>query len=443
MDNIHHLVRQALRRLHGRRFLYIGSRSLGIALSIAALAILARKIWAVPIAGVEWSVGWLAGSVVAAISWTLVWLFWTREESLDAALEIDRRFQLKERVSSCLALTAAERETEMGQSLIADTARRIGTLELSSQFSWAPGRRALSLPLMTGLIAISVAAFLPDAKGTKKLANTPSAKKTTQVKRSTDKFRQELARQQQLAADLGLKDANDLFKKLESDLEKTTPEKATADRRESLMRLNDMAQAIKKRRDELGGRDQIRQALQQLNAGSPQQQSPLAKALKSGDYSSAIKELARLRQELERSDLSAAEKEQLSQQLSNLQRQLNELAENHQQAKNELQRQIEKQVAAGNGAAATDLQRQLDQLMQQDRTHDRLSQLAQQLGECARGLKEGGSQTGKGGESLAEAARLLEQAELEQRELDMLTETLGKITDAKQAMHCKSCEGYG
>ena len=66
---------------------------------------------------------------------------------IDAAIEIDRRFGLKERVSSTLALTAAERETEIGQALIADAKRRIKKIEIADQFRVAPGGQIL-LPLI-------------------------------------------------------------------------------------------------------------------------------------------------------------------------------------------------------------------------------------------------------------------------------------------------------
>ena len=57
-----------------------------------------------------------ATGVAAAAVWTIV----SRRTALDAAIEIDRRFELRERVASSISLSETEQHTHAGQALVKD-----------------------------------------------------------------------------------------------------------------------------------------------------------------------------------------------------------------------------------------------------------------------------------------------------------------------------------
>src|SRR5262245_63461726 len=56
----------------------------------------------------------LAGLVAALVAWL------RRPSRLEAALSLDRSFHLSERLTTCLSLSKAERESPAGQALLAD-----------------------------------------------------------------------------------------------------------------------------------------------------------------------------------------------------------------------------------------------------------------------------------------------------------------------------------
>ena len=67
---------------------------------------------------------------LAAVAWTHL----RRADAMEAAIEIDRRYGLRERVSSTYALRPEERETEIGQALVRDAQNRVERIEVREHF---------------------------------------------------------------------------------------------------------------------------------------------------------------------------------------------------------------------------------------------------------------------------------------------------------------------
>ena len=80
-------------------------------LLVAAIAIGVQKKWLAGVDGWQWAVAWIGGAVAVGLLVAMVWTWFVRMRDLEAAIEIDRRFGLKERVSSSLALTTEELDT--------------------------------------------------------------------------------------------------------------------------------------------------------------------------------------------------------------------------------------------------------------------------------------------------------------------------------------------
>src|SRR5262249_61975449 len=60
-----------------------------------------------------------------------------RPTAVAAALSLDAKFGLKERITTSLGLTAAERESSAGVALLADVEEHIGKLEVGSRYPFA------------------------------------------------------------------------------------------------------------------------------------------------------------------------------------------------------------------------------------------------------------------------------------------------------------------
>ena len=102
MDTLQRQVRRARRRLAAERFLDVLGWCWFAALLAALVLIAADKFWPLGVEAWAWAAGALGLGLLAAVVWTLL----VRGSLLEAAIEIDRRFALKERVSSALSADA-------------------------------------------------------------------------------------------------------------------------------------------------------------------------------------------------------------------------------------------------------------------------------------------------------------------------------------------------
>ncbi len=435
MSALRRQVRHAYRRLLIQRFLaalgWCWFASLLAALGMAVV----ERFWPLGVG----EVAWLAGGTGLGVASALIWTFATRRDMLDAAIEIDRRFALKERVSSTLGLNAAELETEAGRALLADAMRQLDRIHVDDQFRVTLARSSW-LPLAPGLAVFAMAVFWnpavepPQAKAKSEV----NAKK--QIARSTDALRQRLAERRKQAEREALKEAENLFKKLEEGTREISKSEG-ADRKVALVRLNDLAKDLEKRRQALAGSDSLREQLNQLKnlAGGPADK--LAKELRDGNFRKAAEELAQLKEQLASSKLDEKAKAELTRQLTEMQEKLEKMAT----AQRELQKSLESQIAqkrrSGQSKEADRLQEQLDEVMQKAPQIARLERMAQTLGECAQCMEKGQSADAVaklealGGE-LGELARQME-------EMEMLEAAMDEIAMAKDTMNCKECAGEG
>ena len=142
MDELHKKVRRARRRLATEQFLGNAAWSLLAMLLIAVFAVAVPKLWALGEPGkpwqwtVTWPLAWGFGSAAVGLLIAALWTLLARRTEMEAAIEIDKRFALKERVSSTLALHERERDTEAGRALADDAVRRIGRVDVGEKFGY-------------------------------------------------------------------------------------------------------------------------------------------------------------------------------------------------------------------------------------------------------------------------------------------------------------------
>ena len=357
---------------------------------------------------------------------------------IDAAIEIDRRFGLKERVSSTLALTPAERESEIGQALVADAERRVKNIDVGEHFRLSPGWPLL-LPLVPLATAVLVVWLVSPAVVQEDLqANAASVKK--QVKNASGDLKHKLIEQRKAAEKAGLKDAETLFERLAEDTEELTREDGK-NRKDALVKLNDLKRQMEGRQKQIGGAEEIRKKLDQLNTGNRGPAEDFMKAIADGDLRKGIEELEKLKSNLADGKLSDEEKQQLAKQLDEMKKKLEETVEKHQQQTQNLQNQINQARQAGQTAEADRLQQQLNQLMESSSDMQQLQNMAEQLGQCSQCMQNG---------QLQDAADMLQQmqgdlSELQQQldEMQMLDDAMEQLSQARDQMNCPQCGGMG
>src|SRR5688500_10435834 len=205
MDEIKRQVSRAQRRLVLEQFLTVIGWSLFATLLLAAIGLAIPRLWAINVIQQTWDWSWIGGGIAAGLLVAGVWTYVIRHTKLDAAIELDKRFGLKERVSSTLALGPEELETEIGQALMTDAVRRVERIDVREQFRVSPTWRAL-LPLAPAL-AIAALCLLQYATERKAGATTEQvAAQKVQIKKATQKLQEKIRESEKRAAEEGLQD---------------------------------------------------------------------------------------------------------------------------------------------------------------------------------------------------------------------------------------------
>ena len=123
MDQIRKQVDRARRRLWLELLLGRLVKCWFVALAGAVIAIAVPKVIAIDGLPAQWAEMWLGGAVGAGLLVAFAWTLIRGRSELEAAMEIDRRFDLKERVASSLSLPPEAAETPAGRALVADAVR--------------------------------------------------------------------------------------------------------------------------------------------------------------------------------------------------------------------------------------------------------------------------------------------------------------------------------
>jgi hypothetical protein len=216
MDILRQQVAIARRRLVMQQFWATLVWCLFATFMAAAVAIVAQKVFLPGYDSADaqqWAINWGAGALGAGVLGATVWTWIIRRRDLDAAIEIDHRFGLKERVSSSLSLQPDELETPFGQALLDDTLRRVSRIDVGEKFPVVLARNSW-LPLVPLAVACAVFFFVEIPR-----SEAVSQKDVVQIKKQIAESTQPLLRKiedrKKEATEKGLKDAQNLFDEIE------------------------------------------------------------------------------------------------------------------------------------------------------------------------------------------------------------------------------------
>ena len=435
MEELTKQVRRAQRRLGLQRFVGALGWCLAVALGLALVMILVGKFWPLGVDPWIWGVVAVGLGLLAAAVWSVI----RGRGAMDAAVELDRRFGLKERVSSSLALSPDERDSDFGQALVADASSRLSRIEVGEHFRIAPGRQ-LFLPVVPAIAAVVIALVVnPATMQEPAKASTAEATKK-QVKTSSESLRKRLAEQRKQAEQQGLKDAKDLLLALQRGADELAA-KTPNDRKQALAKLNDLSRQIEKRREALGGAQKVQDRFRQLNDISRGPADRFAKAVARGDFQNALEELKKLQDNIAKGKLTEQERQALAQQMDQMKQNLQKLADAHRQAQENLERQIRQAEQMGQKQQADQLREQLAQLREKQPQMEQLQDMANKLGQCAQCMKDG--QLEKADQAFQELQQGMADLQEQLRELQMLDDANDELKLAKDQMLCPNCQGMG
>jgi hypothetical protein len=442
-------VRQARRRLVTQTLLNRLGIAWGCALALGLVWMLVEPV-AVPGATplLKWAV---LGGLAAVATAVAVWLARRAAPTpLSAALAIDQRFDLKERVTTALGLSPVAQSSPAGQALIADANAKLERVAVAGKFPVRIGWRALFLPAQA--IAIALLALYPPRVLTTLAGGGP--KKDDDQAKVDDKVAppKTVAPRPFIRPPVDRPNKSEELRQLEAELEKLyaehnketgrdqeTPEHAR-ERQEKIAQAEDrlkkreqeMAEKFQKLQDQMG-------KLTELNEGETRRDGPaksFEQALAKGDLKKAQEEVDRLQKKARDKKLDPKEQEQLKKQLDDLDKKVDQLTREQKEKEKKLKDLIDQAKREHRDADA--LERELKNL-QKDQ------QMAKEMGELAKALKQAKQSLDKNdldglADQLGQVGKQLGDIDDELKDLDDIEEHLQNLRQMKKEA-CEQCQG--
>jgi uncharacterized coiled-coil DUF342 family protein len=425
------------RRLFLQGFFDVLAWCWAVALVLAAVWLLVDPL--IPGERPEWVHWAVAGGIGLAATLLAVGLAVLRApDRLSAALTLDERFNLKERVTTSLTLDRHTAELPAGQALLADTAERVSGLDVGERFPLRVRWNAALVPLAA--LALGAVIFFYDPSRTRATTNTEESKQPIankeDVEKKLDEAKKKLQDKKKAEKEKGEKGAafDDELQKILAKQRDTKEEL-----HDRMKEVTELKEKIQKDQDDLKDRAQaMRDQLQQLNknAGKDAKDGPakeMQKALEKGDLKKARDELEKLQKKLENQELNDKEKEQLQKQLQDMKQQLKRAAD-PEEAKKELE-QLKRDGKIS--------QEQFDKAMEKAKENaDKMSpsdkkelqEIADALKEADQALKDGDGNKAadalkRAGEAMKKSDELMDNQDADQQELDQLAEVQRALRD--------------
>ena len=437
MDQIIKQVSRARRLLSIQIATSILPWTLLVAFGICFVALLVPKIWYLPMVGPNWPTLWMTAAAVAALLATALIAFLRRPSIRQSALELDQRFGLRERVSSALDLNARDRDTPIGEALLQDAATKAERIDVRDQF---PIRFTAMMPWVLLPILACVSSFwIPDAElpELKKLGAN-SQERLNNVKAQTKPILEQLTKMRKDLEEKGLQESAEEFKKLEKKLE-DLQKSQTIDTKKLLADFNDIKKEMEQRKDSFGSSDSLKKAMDGLKKIDKGPADRVADSLKEGDFKEASKEMEKLLTQLKLNKLTDDQKNQLANQLKQMEKAIEKASQEQKDALNTMKQQLQRAEQAGDIEKAGMLRKKMEQLENAMQKAEKASKICEQCKNAAQALKDGDPQA---------AQKALEgmQAELEEMAADAeamegLQELMDEMQEAKESAKSGQAEG--
>lgn len=257
---------------------------------------------------------------------------------VSAALELDGRFQLRERVTTTLMLTPETRDSPAAQALIADANERVARLDVPSRFPVRLSRKALIVPGCAVLLAV-VALFYDPNLSTAQA--DPAKKKEERQFVLAKEVNQDVNNLKKLTQTKWFKNlTGDEDKKLKEEIEqllKLDP-KSEDQAREMAQKIQQVKNNIQDRIDDMKAeqekkkelQNQLKKLGQEGGKDKEDQDGPakdVQKALQEGDAEKAAAKMKEIADKLKNDQLNDKDKQDLKKQLDDLKQQLQEAAD--------------------------------------------------------------------------------------------------------------------
>lgn len=466
----HVLLKRQIQRVRRRLFMQLCVNRLIVAL-VAACAAFAVWFLAKPwVLGhstkpwMDWAVGGLAFALSSAVAIVLAWR--KMPDEVAAALALDERFQLRERVTTTLTLSERERVSSAGIALIADVGDRIGTLPVGSKFPVKFGWQSVLVPAAAVALALLIIFYdpaVPEAQGNQEKATPLAAESIKEIEQKKQEF---LNRPKAADPNKAERPKGDDVKRIEAQIEEILKKPATTDKeiKDRLSELAPLEEQLKQKEKEeaarLAGFEEQMKKLDQLQKKRKEEgksQDGPAKdakeALAQGDTEKAKEEFDRLSKKLKQDELSKKDKEELKKEMQQLKDDLERLAREKDQEKKEQlekkQQKLEEQLK--NDRLDQETKKQLEEELNKTKQEKKecengqckqdARELAEKLERAQQALDKG--DTDEAATALKDAAEKLERMQQDRQNQEDIENELQRLNDVRESMAkaCEKCQG--
>ncbi len=433
MDTLNERISEAHRRLVTQQWLGRLGQSLAVMLSIAMVAIALPRFVLIEGLPANWDMAWIIGSIVTAFIGSGIWSYFNHTSRDEAAVEVDLRYDLRERAASSLLMTEEQRATEAGAALVEDARQAVERIEVSDRFELMPKRRPW-LPLIPSVLAFMLIAFVGTREAESRPEDKPTETAKEEVKEAIEKSRKQLSERRKEAEKKGLKDATGLLKDVEKGT-KDLAKLADKDKTKAMVKLNDLADKLEKKRQELGGAKALRRQMNQMKDLGKGPAEKAAQAMQQGNWKRAADEIAKMQKDMKGGKMSKEQQKKLAQQLGKMQKSLKQAVQQQQQKQEELKKQLEAAQRNGNLQQASKLQQKLDQMQQQMPQMQAMQKMAQQMQQAQQAMQNGDANQAQA--AMQQMANQLQQMQQDADAMEMLDAAMTDIQMCKDGM----CDG--
>ncbi len=422
MRELERPIGRVWRRLRFQRFLSAVVWSWCAALAVVAIVLAVVKLTNTNLHAPDWVPFALAGGVGVVVAALIAAL--TGPSRTDAAVAIDRAFHLNERLSTALTLPLDLRETAAGSALLNDAIRHVADLDIRSAFGLKMPRLAW-IPLVPAALAVGML-FITELSQLKVQAKPAEKIDKKLVVDQTRALSKKIASERKEIDKAKFPEAEKLLAQIEKaseELSKAPP----AQKDKALIELNKLSDALKDRQKQLGSPEQINRQLQQLkDMASQGPADKFAKDLAKGDFMKAASELKKLQEKLKSDKMTAAEKKAMKEQLVDMAKQLQKLAN-----LDERRKQLEEAKKNG-GLSKEQFEQEMAKLDMQAKNLQKLAKMAEQLAAAGEKMEKGDMK--KAAEALGMTEKELSDMAKSLQEIESLDSALADLQDAKNGM---------
>lgn len=330
---IRRLIRRAARRLLLIDVLERLAITLAAAVGLLIATLIAHRVFTLPISGASDWLRLAAAAIALAVITAILWAWFRRPGEAGVARELDARADLRESLSTALAVERTDdpwaRAVEESARLRAASVdvRRCVPIRAPRYWPIAP-----SAALALAVLWFSVPSLDVLGKDRRRVAQEQQQAEILRARqevRAADEAVAELLRRAGLEQGSGSEgEQADAQKPLSADeiRRAAIARLTTAQDRLAELRSGERAQALA----------QTRQQMRQLRQGGPGPMEQMARALQQGNFAAAAEELRKLQEQIASGSLSPEDRQAMQRQAEQLARQLERLAQQREQAEQRL-----------------------------------------------------------------------------------------------------------